>query len=110
MRAAAARVQLDSVPSPTFTLAQRYELGAVPVTHFDLYRIVDTSEADELGLEEAIGEGIALVEWPERLGARLPADRLEIELSQGAHMNARTARIAGYGSWEGRIERLSEND
>jgi tRNA threonylcarbamoyl adenosine modification protein YjeE len=61
------------VPSPTFTLVQTYALR-IPVAHFDLYRIADAAEIDELGFDEALTEGVCLVEWPERGEGALPAD------------------------------------
>ena len=60
------------VPSPTFTLVQSYDLR-VPVAHFDLYRIADAAEIDELGFDEALSEGICLVEWPEKGFGALPS-------------------------------------
>ncbi|MFN3363834.1 MAG: tRNA (adenosine(37)-N6)-threonylcarbamoyltransferase complex ATPase subunit type 1 TsaE [Allorhizobium sp.] len=66
------------VPSPTFTLVQNYDLS-IPVAHFDLYRLSDPSELDELGLEEALADGICLVEWPGKAGRALPKNRIEIE-------------------------------
>ena len=69
------------VPSPTFTLAQGYTAGPVPVTHFDLYRLGAPEELDELGLEEALAGGAALVEWPERADGMLPAERLDIAIA-----------------------------
>ena len=82
----------ETVPSPTFTLVQVYEHPAPPVWHFDCFRLAAPEEAVELGLEQALGEGVALVEWPERLGAFLPARRLDIafEIVCG---EARRARI-----------------
>lgn len=64
IRAMAGNPALE-VPSPTFTLVQSYALP-VPVHHFDLYRLSDESELEELGLPEAVINGVALVEWPER--------------------------------------------
>ena len=68
------------VPSPTFTLVQTYETR-VPVAHFDLYRLADESELAELGLDEALERGAALIEWPDRAGSQLPSNRVEIEIT-----------------------------
>ncbi|MDK1387340.1 tRNA (adenosine(37)-N6)-threonylcarbamoyltransferase complex ATPase subunit type 1 TsaE [Sinorhizobium sp. 8-89] len=65
------------VPSPTFTLVQSYDLR-IPVAHFDLYRLADASELDELGFDEALSEGICLVEWPEKAEEALPAERITL--------------------------------
>jgi N-acetylmuramate 1-kinase len=80
VRAIAHDAELE-VPSPTFTLVQSYDLR-IPVGHFDLYRLNDPSELDELGLDEAAARGILLVEWPERAGNRLPANVVRLELSE----------------------------
>ncbi len=61
------------VPSPTFTLVQTYDTPESPIYHFDLYRLEDPEEIFELGWEDAISEGITIVEWPERLGPYKPA-------------------------------------
>lgn len=65
------------VPSPTFTLVQSYDLR-LPVAHFDLYRIADAAEIDELGFDEALSDGICLVEWPERGFGALPAEGITL--------------------------------
>ena len=91
----------EDVPSPTFTLVQFYE-GALPLAHFDLYRLASPDEAFELGLDEALDEGAAVVEWPQRLGSRLPEDRLDIELSFDDKGEGRRARLTPHGAWEGR--------
>jgi len=64
----------EDVPSPTFTLVQLYDAGPIPIYHFDLYRIEDAAELDELGLEEAFADGITLIEWPE-IARGLETDR-----------------------------------
>lgn len=60
---------------------QSYELGRVQVFHFDLFRLKSADEALELGIEDACADGIALIEWPERLGRMVPADRIEMDLA-----------------------------
>ncbi len=67
------------VPSPTFTLVQAYDLR-IPVAHFDLYRLGDPAELTELGFDEALQDGICLVEWPEMASDELPADRIALKL------------------------------
>jgi tRNA threonylcarbamoyl adenosine modification protein YjeE len=101
IRALADDAELD-VPSPTFTLVQSYE-ARFPVHHFDLYRLASETELDELGFEDALGEGAALVEWPERAGNRLPPNAVRIELD---HLNhGRNASLSGQGAAFERIGR-----
>jgi tRNA threonylcarbamoyladenosine biosynthesis protein TsaE len=92
----------EEVPSPTFTLVQTYRGKAFEIAHFDLYRLSRPEEAFELGLDDALGSGAVVIEWPERLGGDLPADRLEIHLAAGQEASARIARLQGYGAWIGR--------
>lgn len=94
------------VPSPTFTLAQTYDLERFPVTHYDLYRLADASELDELGFDEAIADGAALIEWPDRAEDRLPATTLALALGRGDAPSSRRVRLTGpAASWQARIER-----
>ena len=69
------------VPSPTFTILQTYDAPAGPVVHADFYRLAGPDELPEIGFAEAADAGIALVEWPERVAAALPASRLEVRLT-----------------------------
>jgi len=71
IRAAAADPDLI-VPSPTFTLVEVYETPRGSFWHFDLYRLEMPEQVFELGWEEALAEGISIIEWPERLGPLLP--------------------------------------
>lgn len=82
IRAAAERAgtPADEVPSPTFTLVQTYPAADLTLWHFDLYRIGDPEEIWELGIEEALADGVCLIEWPERAEGLLPARRVEIGL------------------------------
>ncbi len=120
----------EDVPSPTFTLVQFYESDP-PVAHFDLYRLTRPEEAFEIGLDEALDEGVALIEWPERLGddpARwLGPDRLSITLSEATPdthperpqvvrlsepddraPHGRVATVSGAGAWEAKLESLND--
>jgi tRNA threonylcarbamoyladenosine biosynthesis protein TsaE len=69
------------VPSPTFTLVEVYDTPKGVFWHFDLYRLEDGQQVFELGWEEARADGIALIEWAERLGPLLPKERLTVDLS-----------------------------
>lgn len=96
------------VPSPTFTLAQTYELPSFPLIHADLYRINDAAELEEIGLSPLPEGSVALIEWPERATEALPADRIDIALSHRPALGstARAAEITGYGKCAGTVERL----
>ena len=94
----------EDVPSPTFTLVQFYETADFSLAHFDLYRLTRPDEVEEIGLDEALDQGAVLIEWPERLEGRLPADRLDIEIAmagEGADEH-RVARLTPHGAWKGR--------
>jgi tRNA threonylcarbamoyladenosine biosynthesis protein TsaE len=104
------------VPSPTFTLVQPYEGPRGAVWHCDLYRLGDPEEVLELGLDEAFADAVSLIEWPDRLGSLLPADRLEITLEpyliepgrdEADDGTARRATLVAHGSWVARAETLS---
>ena len=92
----------EEVPSPTFTLVQFYEGLRLPVAHFDLYRLSDPDEAYEIGLDEALDAGAAVIEWPQRLEGRLPPDRLDVEIELTEDSGARRARLTPHGAREGR--------
>lgn len=100
---------VGEVPSPTFTLVQPYETGAVPVWHFDLYRLDRPDDALELGIEEAFASVISVIEWPEKLGPLLPEEWLEVAISTDD--GGRRARVRGIGprgeALAGRLERTA---
>jgi len=95
------------VPSPTFALMQRYETPRLVVTHCDFYRL-QPAELGELGLDDALAEGVLLIEWPERAGSWLPQDRLDIAMDETATPNMRRIVLAGHESWAVRLERVRE--
>lgn len=81
-------------PSPTFTLLQSYALK-LPVAHLDLYRLKQPGEIEELGLDDALNEGAALIEWPEQAEDYLPDDALTVALGAEPRM----AVLSGGGRW-----------
>ena len=96
------------VPSPTFTLAQTYDLPSLQLIHADLYRINDAAELEEIGLSPLPEGNIALIEWPERAPEAMPADRIDIALSHRPALGstARAAEITGHGKCAATVERL----
>lgn len=98
----------EIVPSPTYTLMQLYDSGAVPIYHYDLYRIQTEIELEELGLDTAAAEGITLIEWPDRVGALGGHSRLNIkfEASEGGSASSRTVSFEGGASWETRLKNM----
>ena len=99
----------ENVPSPTFTLAQMYEARDFDIWHFDLYRLERPEDCFELGIEEAMTGALCLIEWPERLGRYLPADRLDLRLEFGATQSERIATLSGGGDWPKRLAGIADD-
>lgn len=73
----------ESVNSPTFTIVQQYEEGRLPLYHFDVYRIGDVEEMDEIGYEDCFyGEGVCLIEWSTLIQEILPEDAIHITIEK----------------------------
>jgi N-acetylmuramate 1-kinase len=96
------------VPSPTFTLAQSYDLPPFPLIHADLYRIGDPMELEEIGLSPLPEATVVLIEWPERAPEALPEDRIDIALTHRPELEptARAAEITGHGNAAAQVARL----
>ena len=73
----------EPVSSPTFTIVQIYEEGRLPLYHFDVYRIEDIEEMEEIGYEDCFyGEGVCLIEWAELIKEILPANCKKIRIAK----------------------------
>jgi tRNA threonylcarbamoyladenosine biosynthesis protein TsaE len=100
----------EDVPSPTFTLVQTYPIalsdGPAELWHFDLYRLDRSDQVYELGIEDALAEGVSLIEWPELAAGLLPKESLlsvELQIMAG---QARRALIEGGAKWRDRLPEL----
>ena len=87
------------VPSPTFTLVEVYDTPVGVFWHFDLYRLEQPEQVFELGWEEARADGVALVEWAERLDTLLPRERLTVTLAMEG--DGRRADLQGEARFDG---------
>ena len=90
----------EPVSSPTFTIVQVYEEGRLPFYHFDVYRIGDVEEMDEVGYDDYImGDGVSLIEWADLIEEILPEKRTEVriekDLEQGFDYRKITIRELG---------------
>ena len=73
----------EDINSPTFTILQTYESGKMPLYHFDVYRLGDAGEMEEIGYDEYFfGEGVCLIEWAELILEILPADRKNVRIEK----------------------------
>lgn len=73
----------DPVNSPTFTILQIYEKGRLPLYHFDVYRIEEPEEMEEVGFDDYVyGKGVSMIEWPERIEELLPASVIRVTIAK----------------------------
>ncbi|MCX2724377.1 tRNA (adenosine(37)-N6)-threonylcarbamoyltransferase complex ATPase subunit type 1 TsaE [Roseibium salinum] len=98
------------VPSPTFTLVQTYAFSRFDLSHFDLYRLEEPEELEELGLDDLLETGAALIEWPEKAQDLLPETALWIQITQRSEETGE--RIFSFHSdapgWQGRVAQSFE--
>ena len=92
--------------SPTFALLNVYQ-GRIPLYHFDLYRLKRLEELDGIGFDEFIGgDGLAVIEWPDRFAAALPEEFIKVFIRAGETVAQRVIEIVPTGvryagRWEG---------
>lgn len=95
------------VPSPTFTLVQSYAAPRFEIAHFDLYRLADPSELDELGYDASLSRGVAVIEWPVRGKGRIASERFTLTLSEGSTETLRTVTLEGPDKLAPRLQRFA---
>lgn len=93
------------IPSPTFPLVQTYAAPRFPIAHFDFYRLSGEADLEEIGFHEALRDGVAIVEWPERAEGVLPANRWDIKFDAGPDPSHRHLSVAGSGEVAARLDR-----
>ncbi len=94
------------VPSPTFTLVQTYEAKNFEIYHFDLYRIKSAEEIFEIGMEEAMYEGVSLVEWPEKMEGYLPRKAFTLKITPDENSGRKIEIVVGEEDKKQRLEKL----
>ncbi|MCI7060991.1 MAG: tRNA (adenosine(37)-N6)-threonylcarbamoyltransferase complex ATPase subunit type 1 TsaE [Lachnospiraceae bacterium] len=73
----------EPISSPTFTIIQIYDSGRIPLYHFDVYRIADPEEMDEIGYEDYFfGDGVCLVEWASLIQELIPEHVMEVTIEK----------------------------
>ncbi|HIT65381.1 MAG TPA: tRNA (adenosine(37)-N6)-threonylcarbamoyltransferase complex ATPase subunit type 1 TsaE [Candidatus Ventrimonas merdavium] len=86
------------VNSPTFTILQQYDDGRMPLYHFDVYRIGDVSEMDEIGYEDCFyGDGVCLIEWSQLIPEILPENVIRIRIEKDLEQDFSYRRITVEG-------------
>lgn len=84
----------EPVASPTFTILMEYDAGRLPFYHFDVYRIGDSSELDEIGFYECVGgDGVSLIEWADLIEEVLPEDTITITIEKDLEKGFEYRRI-----------------
>ena len=91
-------ISLTEVPSPTFNILYEYMVNSFKIMHYDLYRIKDKLELNQLGIYENSDDVINIIEWPEKLEKQFK-NRLEINIKYGTELEDRNIELIGFGKW-----------
>lgn len=91
------------VTSPTFNLLHQYDANGLTISHFDLYRLKSRDEVFEIGMEEALTNGLTIIEWPEIVIDILPKKMIDLSISFSTKSTSRLININGSDQW---IEKL----
>jgi tRNA threonylcarbamoyladenosine biosynthesis protein TsaE len=97
----------EEVLSPTFNLVHPYYTNNFTISHFDLYRLKNLNEAEEIGIYDAFDDGVCLIEWPEIISSIVPKNRLLVKIFQTEV--DRFVIFEAYGNWQDKINKLQKN-
>ncbi len=93
------KMKKTEVTSPTFNLLNEYEIQNLKIMHYDLYRLKNNKEINQLGIFQEDEKVISIIEWPEKIAKRIK-DRLEISFYYQDEAESRKIDIKGYGKWK----------
>ena len=93
------KIPKTEVLSPTFNLLYEYEIKSIKVMHYDLYRLVEKKEVDQLGIFENTKNIITIIEWPEKV-KKIIENRLEITFFHEVDIEIRNLKFKGFGKWK----------
>ena len=93
------KIKKTEVTSPTYNLLNEYEIQNLKIMHYDLYRLKNDKEINQLGIFQEDEKVISIIEWPEKIAKRIK-DRLEISFYYQDEAESRKIDIKGYGKWK----------
>ena len=93
------KIKQSEVLSPTFNIVFSYEIGKIQIMHYDLFRLKNARDVDELGIFAEASNSVILVEWP-KLIEKKPKNRIELYFNYSENLDSRTVNIKGYGKWD----------
>ena len=93
------KIKQSEVLSPTFNIVFSYEIGKIQIMHYDLFRLKNARDVDELGIFAEASNSVILVEWP-KLIEKKPKNRIELSFNYSKNLDSRTVNIKGYGKWD----------
>ena len=99
----------EYIPSPTFNLVNIYETKMLTIWHFDLYRLKKPVDIEQLGLDEALAEGFALIEWPEKALEYIPKHALNIRINMHIDEDKRQIELIGNALWVNKLKELKKH-
>ena len=92
------KIKQSEVLSPTFNIVFNYEIGKIQIMHYDLFRLKNSRDIEELGIFTEASSNVVLVEWP-KLIEKKPKNRIELFFNYSENLDSRTVNIKGYGKW-----------